>query len=599
MNFLKNLFSLPEFQSDTQAYTARMLRVVLGFIASLSVVYVLVNILNDPTNAVRYALQFAFILLTLVSMLFLIRKGQPRAASIILVLSTWFIFTIAAYTGGGIVSSAYMGYLVVLAMAGLVIAQPGWILATATLCAVSGYGLLYAEQNGLLPPASVTNASRDIWFDSLIYFALVASLQILASRLVTDALKLAREESEQKQEAREREVRRSQLLKQVIELGKEVTQASELDWCMKKIHQSVQKGLGFDRVGLFLYDENTKDILGTYGTDRQGNIESISFLKESTEEYESWQVALNNPDGIIQVSNYSEQYKDILSPEDGMYGVKEHVTLAAWSGKKPVALIAVDNVITGQPISTEKIEALRLFAGYAGLAITNARNLEAIHQELENFSYSVSHDLRSPLRAVVGFSKILLTDTGDNISENRRQYLEKIHENGRQMGLLIDDLLSFSRVGRQTIRLTTVELNPIIERIIANIKITQPDRDVDWQVADLPTCKADYTLIQIVITNLLENAYTYTVSQSKPKIEIGSVTEDGQTTYYVRDNGIGFDMEYADKIFRVFHRLHHESEFEGTGVGLAIVQRIIQRHGGKIWAKSIPDQGATFYFSLP
>jgi signal transduction histidine kinase len=599
MNFLKNLFSLPEFQSDTQAYTARMLRVVLGFIASLSVVYVLVNILNDPTNAVRYALQFAFILLTLVSMLFLIRKGQPRAASIILVLSTWFIFTIAAYTGGGIVSSAYMGYLVVLAMAGLVIAQPGWILATATLCAVSGYGLLYAEQNGLLPPASVTNASRDIWFDSLIYFALVASLQILASKLVTDALKLAREESEQKQEAREREVRRSQLLKQVIELGKEVTQASELDWCMKKIHQSVQKGLGFDRVGLFLYDENTKDILGTYGTDRQGNIESISFLKESTEEYESWQVALNNPDGIIQVSNYSEQYKDILSPEDGMYGVKEHVTLAAWSGKKPVALIAVDNVITGQPISTEKIEALRLFAGYAGLAITNARNLEAIHQELENFSYSVSHDLRSPLRAVVGFSKILLTDTGDNISENRRQYLEKIHENGRQMGLLIDDLLSFSRVGRQTIRLTTVELNPIIERIIANIKITQPDRDVDWQVADLPTCKADYTLIQIVITNLLENAYTYTVSQSKPRIEIGSVTEDGQTTYYVRDNGIGFEMEYADKIFRVFHRLHHESEFEGTGVGLAIVQRIIQRHGGKIWAKSIPDQGATFYFSLP
>lgn len=597
MNFLKNLFSLPEFQSDTQAYTARMLRVVLGFVASLSVIYTLVNIFNDPVNALRYALQFAFILLTLASMLFLIRKGQPRAASIILVLSTWFIFTAAAYTSGGIVSSAYMGYLVVLAMAGLVIAQPRWILATATLCAVSGYGLLYAEQNNLLPPASVANASHDIWFDSLIYFALVASLQILASRLVTDALKLAREESEQKQTAREREVRRGQLLKRVIELGKEVTQASELDWCMKKIHQSIQKGLGFDRVGLFLYDNEKRTIQGMYGTDRHGNMEDTSWFLQNADEYEAWQVALKDPDGMNLIESYTDSHKN-LPPENEMYGVKEHITLAAWSGKKPVALITVDNIISGEPLGKEKIEALRLFAGYAGLAITNAHNLESIHQELESFSYSVSHDLRSPLRAVVGFSKILLTDSDENIRENRRQYLEKIHENGRQMGLLIDDLLSFSRVGRQAIRLTNIELNPIIERIIANIKITQPDREVDWQVADLPPCKADYTLVQVVITNLLENAYTYTASQSKPKIEIGSVTEDGQTTYYVRDNGIGFDMEYADKIFKVFHRLHHESEFEGTGVGLAIVQRIIQRHGGKIWAESTPGQGATFYFSL-
>jgi|GEM_PF-2454583 len=598
MNFLKNLFSLPEFQSDTQAYTARMLRVVLVFIASLSVIYVLVNIFNDQANTPRYALQFAFILLTLYSMLLLIRKGQPRAASIILVISTWFIFTAAAYTGGGVVSSAYMGYLVVLAMAGLVIAQPRWILATAVLCAVSGYGLLYAEQNGMLPPASVANASRDIWFDSLIYFALVAALQILASRLVTDSLKLAREESEQKQEAREREVRRGQLLKRVIELGKEVTQASELDWCMKKIHQSIKKGLGFDRVGLFLYDNEKRTIQGVYGTDRHGNMEDTSWFLQNADEYEAWQVALKDPDGMNLIESYTDSHKD-LPPENEMYGVKEHITLAAWSGKQPVALITVDNVISGEPLGREKIEALQLFAGYAGLAITNAHNLESIHKELESFSYSVSHDLRSPLRAVVGFSKILLTDSGENIRENRRQYLEKIHENGRQMGLLIDDLLSFSRVGRQTIRLTNIELNPIIERIIANFKITQPDRQVDWQVADLPTCKADYTLVQVVITNLLENAYTYTASQPKPKIEIGSVTEDGQTNYYVRDNGIGFDMEYADKIFKVFHRLHHESEFEGTGVGLAIVQRIIERHGGKIWAESTPGQGATFYFSLP
>lgn len=598
MDFLKTLFSLPDFENDTQAYIARMLRVVLASVAILGLAYSLINISNDPANFLRYAAQLGFILLTLAAMLYLIRKGYPRAASIVLVIASWFIFTAAAYTGGGVTSSAYMGYLVVLAMAGLVVAQPGWIIGTAVLCALSGYGLLYAEQNGLLPPASVANTSREIWLDSLVYFGLVAALQILASRLVIDALKLSRQESEQRQAAKEREEKRSKLLKRVIDLGKEVTQASELDWCMKKIHQGVQKGLGFDRVGLFLYDNEKRTIQGVYGTDWHGNIEDTSWFVQNADEYEAWQVALKDPDGMNLIDNYTALHKD-LSPENEMYGVKEHVTLAAWSGKQPVALIAVDNAITGEKIGAEKIEALRLFAGYAGLAITNARNLEAVQQELENFSYSVSHDLRSPLRAVVGFSKILLTDSSENLQDGNRQYLEKIHENGRQMGLLIDDLLSFSRVGRQAIRLTRIELNPIIERIIANIKITQPDRQVDWQVADLPPCKADFTLIQVVITNLLENAYTYTASQPEAKIEIGSLEVDGQTAYYVRDNGIGFEMEYADKIFRVFHRLHHESEFEGTGVGLAIVQRIVQRHGGKIWAESTPGEGATFYFSLP
>jgi signal transduction histidine kinase len=598
MDFLKTLFSLPDFENDTQAYIARMLRVVLASVAILGLAYSLINISNDPANFLRYAAQLGFILLTLAAMLYLIRKGYPRAASIVLVIASWFIFTAAAYTGGGVTSSAYMGYLVVLAMAGLVVAQPGWIIGTAALCTLSGYGLLYAEQSGLLPPAAVANTSREIWLDSLVYFGLVAALQILASRLVIDALKLSRQESEQRQEAREREEKRSKLLKRVIDLGKEVIQASELDWCMRKIHQGVQKGLGFDRVGLFLYDNEKRTIQGVYGTDWHGNIEDTSWFVQNADEYEAWQVALKDPDGMNLIDNYTALHKD-LSPENEMYGVKEHVTLAAWSGKQPVALIAVDNAITGEKIGAEKIEALRLFAGYAGLAITNARNLEAVQQELENFSYSVSHDLRSPLRAVVGFSKILLTDSSENLQDGNRQYLEKIHENGRQMGLLIDDLLSFSRVGRQAIRLTRIELNPIIERIIANIKITQPDRQVDWQVADLPPCKADFTLIQVVITNQLENAYTYTASQPEAKIEIGSLEVDGQTAYYVRDNGIGFEMEYADKIFRVFHRLHHESEFEGTGVGLAIVQRIVQRHGGKIWAESTPGEGATFYFSLP
>lgn len=599
INLIKKLFTLPSFDNDMQTYTARMLRVVLSFVALLSIIYTGINIANDRANSLRYSLQFMFTIIALVIMVSLIRRGHPRSASIILIFSTWAIFTTAAYTGGGVLSSGYIGYLVILSMAGLVAARPIWTLAAAMLCAGSGYALLYAEKNGRLPIPSVAVDSYSIWLDSLIYFSLVASLQILASRIVLDALRRARLEGQKKQEAEEREKERAKLFQRVIELGKEVTQAEELDWCLKTIHQSIQKGLGFDRVGLFLYDEELHSIQGTYGTDRQGNIEDISHYVRSAEKYDDWHIALQNPNGISLTKNYTELDKN-LSPESEMYGVGEHITLAAWAGKKPVALIALDNVISGQPFSEEKIEALRLFAGYAGLAIVNARRLEAVNQELESFSYSVSHDLRSPLRAVVGFSQILMTDfNNSNGDGDSLQYLKKINENGKKMGKLIDDLLNFSRVGRQTLRIITCDNKSIVESIIEQLREKYPNNNAQWLVQDLPTCQADYVMIQQVWLNLLENANKYSLSSQHPEIEVGSLQEDEQTIFFVRDNGQGFEMQYADKIFRIFHRLDHDGELDSTGVGLAIVQRVLQRHGGKIWTNSQPRQGATFFFSLP
>ena len=597
MKFLQKLAALPDVKDDIQHYTARILRVVLGFVALVGAVYTAINIFNDPANSLRYGLQFASILLTVAIMFLLLRAGKPRAASIILVLATWIIFTAAAYTGGGIPSSAYMGYLVVLAMAGLVTANPTWTIFITLLCIASGYSLLQFEQSGTLPIPRVSNDSQSIWLDSIIYFTLVAALQILAAKIVIDALKRARLEGQQKQETEEREKVRSRLLRRVIELGKDVTQAADLDWCLKKIHQSIQKGLGFDRVGLFLYDENLNIIQGTYGTDRQGNLEDISHYVRDAGHYDDWATARQNPDGISFIKNYSEYHQ--LMPESPMYGIKEHLTLAAWSGRQPVALITVDNAITNEPISDEKVEALQLFAGYAGLAITNARNLEEINHELESFSYSVSHDLRSPLRAVVGFSQILMTDQENQIDSSGMQYLKKINESGKKMGRLIDDLLNFSRIGRQTLRLTTLNLKPIIENITKALDEKYPERRTIWKIAELPDCKADFGMMQQVMTNLIENAFTYTSTTENPEVEIGSLKQNGETVYFVRDNGIGFEMKYAEKIFRVFHRLHHDNEFEGTGVGLAIVQRILQRHGGKIWSASEPGKGATFFFSLP
>ncbi len=599
INLIKKLFVLPSFDNDMQTYTARMLRVVLSFVAVLSILYTGINIASDRANSLRYGLQFIFIVITLAIMVSLIRKGHPRSASVILIFSTWAIFTTAAYTGGGVLSSAYIGYLVILSVAGLVAARPIWTLAAAILCATSGYALLYAEENGLLPIPSVAVNSYSIWLDSLIYFSLVASLQILASQIVSDALRRARLEGKKKQEAEEREKERSKLFQRVIELGKEVTQAEELDWCLKKIHQSIQKGLGFDRVGLFLYDETQKIIRGAFGTDLQGNREDTSWFIQNAEEYEAWQVALRDPQGMSLITNYSEKHSE-LSPESEMYGVGEHITLAAWAGRQPVALIAVDNAISKQPIGEEKIEALRLFAGYAGLAIVNARRLEEVNRELESFSYSVSHDLRSPLRAVVGFSQILMTDfNNSNSNGDSLQYLKKINENGKKMGQLIDDLLNFSRVGRQTLKIITCDNKSIVESIIEQLREKYPTKNVTWLVQDLPACQADYVMIQQVWLNLLENANKFSLSSQNPEIEVGSLQEDGQTVFFVRDNGEGFEMQYADKIFRIFHRLDHDDELDSTGIGLAIVQRVLQRHGGKIWTNSQPGQGATFYFLLP
>jgi signal transduction histidine kinase len=349
---------------------------------------------------------------------------------------------------------------------------------------------------------------------------------------------------------------------------------------------------------LFLYDENLHIIQGAYGTDRQGNIEDTSWFLQNADTYDAWQIALKDPDGMSFIKNYAEQNRH-LPPGDEMYGVQEHVTLAAWSGKQPVALIEADNAITNRPISEESIEALRLFAGYAGLAITNARNFETINQELESFSYSVSHDLRSPLRAVVGFSKIILSDHTETLTPEVREYLQKINDNGRQMGALIDDLISFSRVGRQSLKIVSCDTQAIVQNIVENLQAKNAEQHITWRIGRLPNRRADYGLFQEVWVSLLENACKYTRTVENPTIEIGAIVDEDQVTYYIRDNGIGFEMQYASKIFRVFHRLHLHDEFEGTGVGLAIVHRIIQRHGGRVWAESEPGKGATFYFTLP
>lgn len=256
-----------------------------------------------------------------------------------------------------------------------------------------------------------------------------------------------------------------------------------------------------------------------------------------------------------------------------------------------------DRLIDNLQISEAAVRQLN--AELEARVIQRTAQLEAANKELESFSYSVSHDLRAPLRAIDGFSQILQEDYSDRLDGEAPRYLKIVRNNAKRMGELIDDLLNLSRLNRKEISQRTILMNDFIQQILTGFQSEIKERQIELVIADLPNCKADNSLLIQVWINLLSNALKYTGKTENVRIEIGCQLIDDQETYFIRDNGAGFDMQYADKLFGVFQRMHLEKDFEGTGIGLAIVQRIIQRHGGKIWAEAKINQGATFYFTIP
>jgi len=225
--------------------------------------------------------------------------------------------------------------------------------------------------------------------------------------------------------------------------------------------------------------------------------------------------------------------------------------------------------------------------------------LEATNKELEAFSYSVSHDLRAPVRHISGFADLLLRRTGAQLDELGNRYLGNIVDAAKRMGNLIDDLLMFSRMGREELQATTLPLDELVADVIRELEPEAQGRTVQWQVGALPVVHADPAMLRQVFTNLLSNALKYSAPRAEANIEIRTEELPGETVVSVRDNGVGFDMAYGAKLFGVFQRLHGADEFEGTGIGLANVRRIVHRHGGRTWAEGEVDRGATFYFSLP
>jgi light-regulated signal transduction histidine kinase (bacteriophytochrome) len=252
---------------------------------------------------------------------------------------------------------------------------------------------------------------------------------------------------------------------------------------------------------------------------------------------------------------------------------------------RPAAILATNNDITERKRRDEKIQQLN-------------RELEANNKELEAFAYSTSHDLRAPLRHVAAYSELLQKHATSVLDEKGRRYIALLLESAKKMGDLIDDLLAFSRIGRAETRNALVSLDQLVREAVSEVERGNEKRKIVWRIGALPDVHGDRAMLRLALVNLVSNAVKFTSTRAQAEIEIGCADgKPGEVVVFVRDNGVGFDMKYVHKLFGVFQRLHRSEAFEGTGIGLATVQRIVARHGGRVWAEGVVDGGATFYFS--
>jgi signal transduction histidine kinase len=397
-------------------------------------------------------------------------------------------------------------------------------------------------------------------------------------------------------------------LKTLHALSSELASAASFDDLCRMAVELGCSRLGFDRLGLWFVDDDPHFKVGSFGIDEHGNLRDERGIRT--------RIGTSSlPEGVFfdRFPMHSDDDAELYNDKGQVVGRGWNGMAALWESERPIGYISTDNLLSRMPASPYQMELLALYGSTIGYLVVRQRaaleleqritkrttQLAAANKELEAFSYSVSHDLRAPLRHVDGFARLLAQREGDRLDDTSARYLRVIGEAARKMGRLIDDLLAFSRMSRTEMQTRPVDLQQLIADIQHDLAPAMEGRMIEWRIGRLPVICGDPALINIVFNNLLSNAVKYTAPRTQAQITISATSAPGdEVIIEVGDNGVGFDMTYAHKLFGVFQRLHRDEEFEGTGIGLATVQRIINRHGGRVWATAAPDAGATFFITL-
>jgi signal transduction histidine kinase len=430
---------------------------------------------------------------------------------------------------------------------------------------------------------------------------------------------------------------RAEQLATLNEIGRSLSTLRDLQGVFENAYQLLSHVLQIDGFYIALYDASTKTVAYPFLIDEGevmiepakplipgSQIEKTIFIQptllinRTAEEIKQQELQITADDprmignrskvtasALMARLQFGDKTIGIISAQSYKLNAYTQDDLDILSGAANQLAIAIENSRLYSELQKELSERKRAEAEVRELNIDlearvhqRTAELETANQELASFTYTVSHDLRAPIRGIHGLSHILLEEFGGELSAEALNYLNRIQANARQMGRLIDELLSFTHLGRVPVHKITMDMDKLVQMVIKNL-MTAETHSVEFVISPLPPAYGDDGLIQQVLTNLIGNALKFTSGTAQARVEIGSSQEKNETIYFIRDNGAGFEMAYAAKLFGVFERLHRQDEFEGTGVGLAIVKRIIDKHGGRIWAEGKINQGATFYFTLP
>jgi len=435
-------------------------------------------------------------------------------------------------------------------------------------------------------------------------------------------LVIARDITDRKQAEAERDrlmavlERRSTQLQTAAEVSRSTSTILDTEELMDRTVNLVRERFDFYYVGLFLVDEASKYAVLRAGTGAAGRqmLEAGHKLEVGGDSMIGWCAAHGKARIALDVGQEATRFDNPLLPQ-----TRSEMALPLMLHDQVIGALTVQSV-EAAAFSQEDIIVLQAMAEQLAIAIENAglyerirqytvglerrvaertTELAAVNKELEAFAYSVSHDLRAPLRSIDGFSQVVMEDYSDKLDAAGQDYLRRMRAASQRMGRLIGDLLKLSRVTRDEMRRERVDLTGLVQEIVKELREAQPEREVEFVVEPDVVVEGDARLLRVALENLLGNAFKFTGRHPRARIEFGVTEHEGERVYFVRDDGAGFDMTYAGKLFGAFQRLHAMSEFEGSGIGLATVQRIVHRHGGRVWAEGAVEQEATFYFTLP